>query len=189
MTADHPMVRNSIELLLAGEAGNSAFGVWEAAGPKSIILEAYFLVECIAPAALQTDHYLPSVPIRVAVDYQEKDLTANLSLMKAVLRRGSHRKILDQPKVTGEMIPAMLKALEALASQRRVKTIKKAVKQMETSLHAEKARLLDLSQVNPMIDDSDLEALDDHREALRDVLTNARLRLDSLRLIYKVPTP
>ncbi|MFT6574752.1 MAG: ATP-dependent helicase HepA [Akkermansiaceae bacterium] len=189
MTADHPMVRNSIELLLAGEAGNSAFGVWEAAGPKSIILEAYFLVECIAPAALQTDHYLPSVPIRVAVDYQEKDLTANLSLMKAVIRRGSHRKILDQPKVTGEMIPAMLKALEALASQRRVKTIKKAVKQMETSLHAEKARLLDLSQVNPMIDDSDLEALDDHREALRDVLTNARLRLDSLRLIYKVPTP
>lgn len=189
MTADHPMVRNSIDLLLSSEAGNSAFGVWEAAGPKSIILEAYYLVECIAPAALQTDHYLPSVPIRVAVDYQEKDLTADPNLMKAALRRGSHRKILDQPKVTGEMIPAMLKALEVLAGQRRVGTVKKAVQQMEKSLKAEKARLLDLSQVNPMIDDSDLQALDDHQKALKEVLVNARLRLDSLRLIYKVPTP
>ena len=32
MTADHPMVRNSIDLLLSAEAGNSTFGVWEAPG-------------------------------------------------------------------------------------------------------------------------------------------------------------
>ncbi len=189
MTADHPMVRNSIDLLLSGEAGNSAFGVWEAPGPKSVILEAYYIVECIAPASLQTDHYLPAVPIRVAVDYQAKDLTSDPSLMKAVLRRGSHRKILDQSKVTGEMIPTMLRALATLADQRRVSTIKKSMAQMEKVMGAEKERLLDLAQVNPLIDDSEVGALDDHREALKDALTSARLRLDSLRLIYKVPAP
>ena len=187
MTADHPMVRNSIDLLLSGEAGNSCFGVWEAPGQMSVILEAYYIIECIAPASLQTDHYLPAVPIRVVVDYQGKDLTADVSLMKAVLRRGSHRKLLDQPKVTGEMIPGMLKALEALAGQRRVTTIKKAVEKMETSLAAEKARLVDLALVNPLIDDIEINALDAHRKDLNKVITTARLRLDTLRLIYKVP--
>jgi len=189
MTADHPMVRNSIDLLLSAEAGNSAFGVWETPGPVAIILEAYYIVECIAPAALQTDHYLPAIPIRVAVDHQAKDLTADLSLIKAVLRPGSHRKLLDQPKITGEMIPAMLKALETLAGQRRIITIKKAVTKMEKSMKSEKARLQDLAQVNPLIDESEIQSLEDHQAALKDALTTARLRLDTLRLIYKAPAP
>ncbi len=187
MTADHPMVRNSIDLLLSGEAGNSAFGVWEAPGTSSVILEAYYVVECVAPASLQTDHYLPAVPIRVAVDYQAKDLTADLSLIKAVIRPGNHRKLLEQDKISGEMIPAMLKALEVLAKKRRVSTLKKALGTMEESLGIEKARLLNLAQVNPLIDEGEIAELDRHHGALKDALMGARLRLDSLRLIYKIP--
>ena len=188
MTADHPMVRNSIDLLLTSEAGNSSFGVWESPGPKSVILEAYYIVECIAPASLQTDHYLPSIPIRVAIDYQGKDLTADPSLMKAVLRRGNHRKLLEQPKITGEMIPGMLKTLESLAGQRRVKVIEKSLAAMKKNLSEEKARLVDLAQVNPMIGDDELANLESHRAALVAALGGARLRLDSLRLIYRVPS-
>ncbi len=188
MTADHPMVRNSIDLLLSSEAGNSSFGVWESPGPKSVILEAYYIVECIAPASLQTDHYLPAVPVRVAVDYEGKDLTANPALMKAVLRRGNHRKLLEQPKVTGEMIPGMLKTLDALAGQRRVTVIEKSLAAMKQSLDEEKARLVDLAQVNPLIGDDELTELEEHRAALGAALGGARLRLDSLRLIYKVPS-
>ncbi|MFT6864257.1 MAG: ATP-dependent helicase HepA [Akkermansiaceae bacterium] len=185
MTADHPMVRNSIDLLLSSEAGNSSFGVWESPGPKSVILEAYYLVECVAPASLQTDHYLPAVPIRVAVDYQGKDLTANPALMKAVLRRGNHRKLLDQPKVTGEMIPGMLKTLDGLAGQRRETVVAKALAAMKKSLDEEKARLVDLAQVNPLIGDDEITELEEHRAALGSALGSARLRLDSLRLIYR----
>lgn len=187
MSADHPMVRNSIDLLLSSEAGNSAFGVWEAPGTSSIILEAYYIVECVAPASLQTDHYLPAVPIRVAVDYQANDLTSDLSLIKAVLRPGNHRKLLEQDKIRGEMLPAMLKALELLAKKRRVVTVKKALSEMEQSLDAEKKRLVDLACVNPLIDEAEITALDRHRELLKEALVGARLRLDSLRLIYKIP--
>lgn len=187
MTADHPMVRSSIDLLLSGEAGNSAFGVWEAPGPKTIILEAYYLVECIAPATLQTDLFLPAVPVRVAVDYQANDLTGDRALMKALLRTGNHRKILDQPKITGEIVPAMIKALDTLAGQRRVGLVEKAIKEMGDSIDQEKARLLDLQQVNPMIDREEIEATDRRREDLKEALLGARLRLDSLRLIYRTP--
>jgi ATP-dependent helicase HepA len=189
MTADHPMVRNSIDLLLSGEAGNSAFGVWETPGPKSIVLEAYFIVECVAPASLQTDHYLSAVPVRVAVDHQGQDLTSEPALMKAVLRRGNHRKLLEQPKVTGEIVPEMLKVLTTLAGQQRVRIVEKALSGIRTELEAEKARLVDLAQLNPMIDDEELQKLDRYQEQVVKAVSNARLRLDSLRLIYRMPAP
>ncbi|MDB4465626.1 RNA polymerase-binding ATPase, partial [Akkermansiaceae bacterium] len=187
MSADHPMVRNAIDLLLSSEAGNSAFGVWESPGPKSVILEAFYLVECVAPASLQTDHFLPAVPVRVAVDHQGRNLTADSALMKAVLRRGNHRKLLEQPKVTREMIPAMLKSLHALAGQRRVKVVATSLKAMRQALDDEKARLVDLAPVNPMIGQEELKQLESHRAALESALGGARLRLDSLRLIYRMP--
>ena len=189
MTADHPMVRDGFEILLGSEAGNSAFGVWEVAGPKAIILEAYFIVECVAPASLQTDHFLPPVPVRVAVDHQGKDMTADPALMKAVLRMGNHRRLLEQPKVTGEIIPAMLKAIDALAGQRKVRSLKKALESMEETLGREKARLRDLAEVNPLIAERDLEKWDAYHLDLREALGRARLRLDSLRLIYRMPAP
>lgn len=189
MTADHPMVRDAIDLLLSGEAGNSAFGVWEVPGPKAIILEAYFVVECVAPASLQTDHFLPPLPVRVAVDHHGQDLTSDSALMKAVLRRGNHRKLLEQSKVTGEIIPAMLKALEVLAGQRKVRSIRKAVETMEEAMGREEARLRDLAELNPLIDEGDLVKLASYRDDLREAFGRARLRLDSLRLVYRMPTP
>ncbi|MGB1889079.1 MAG: helicase-related protein, partial [Akkermansiaceae bacterium] len=188
MTADHPMVRNSIDLLLSAEAGNCTFGVWEAPGTTSVILEAFYIVECVAPASLQTDHYLPAVPLRVAIDYQGKDMTSDASLMKAVLRRGNHRKLLEQPKVTGEMIPEMLKTLDALAGQRRVAVVTKSLELMQTAFDREKERLEDLAQLNPLVGKEELLEIESHREALKLAIGGARLRLDSLRLIYKVPS-
>ena len=185
MTADHPMVRSSVELLLSGEAGNSAFGVWEAPGPKSIILEAFYLVECVAPASLQTDLYLPAVPVRVAVDHQALDLSSDPGLIKAILKQGNHRKILDQPRITGEIIPAMIKALDVLAGQRRVRIIKKSLKEMGAAFDLERARLEDLQQVNPMIGEEEIAANENHRAEIQDALAGARLRLDSLRLVYR----
>lgn len=187
MTADHPMVRSSVDLLLSGEAGNSAFGVWETAGPVAIILEAFFIVECVAPASLQTDHYLPAVPVRVVVDHQANDLTADKSLMKAVLRPGNHRKLLEQAKIRGEMLPSMLKVMEKIAGQRRCKIIAKAVTKLDLEADQEQARLQDLKEVNPLIDDDEIESVTRHASEVRTALGSARLRLDSLRMIYKKP--
>ena len=187
MTADHPIVRNSIDLLLSGEAGNSAFGVWEYPGPKAIILEAYFLVECVAPAALQVDRFLPPLPVRMAVDHQGNDLSTDPALIKAVLRRGNHRKLLEQAKVTGEILPMMLKSLETLAGQRRVQAVAKASRKMEAALDREIDRLRDLAEINPLVDEEEIGELEERRGDLATAFTKARLRLDSLRLIYRTP--
>ncbi|MDB4499323.1 RNA polymerase-binding ATPase, partial [Akkermansiaceae bacterium] len=187
MSADHPMLVSAIDLLLSSEAGNSCFGVWETPGDVAIILEAYYVVECIAPAALQTDHFLPAVPVRVAVDHEGKDLSSDAKLIRAILKPGQHRKLLDQPKINQEMIPEMLKALETLVGQKRVTIIKKSIAKMTENMDGEVARLEDLREVNPMIDDREIEIVRERQEELKKTLGGARIRLDSLRLIYKAP--
>lgn len=185
MSADHPMVVSAIDLLLSGEAGNSAFGVWETPGETSVIMEAYYVVECIAPASLQTDHFLPAVPIRVAVDFKGNDLTSDAKLIRAVCRPGKHRKFLGQPQVTQELIPDMLKQLGGLVKKRRKTVVTKAVEAMKVSLSAELDRLQDLAEVNPMIGDHEIEVVKTRQEDLEKALKGARIRLDALRLIYK----
>ncbi len=187
MSADHPMLVSAIDLLLSSEAGNSCFGVWETPGDVAIILEAYYVIECIAPASLQTDHFLPAIPVRVAVDHEGTNLTNDNKLIHSVLRPGAHRKFLDQPKINQEMVPKMLETLGSLVGQRRVTIVKKALAKMSETMDGEVARLEDLREVNPIIDDSEINAVREREEELKKAITGSRVRLDSLRLIYKAP--
>ena len=186
MTADHPMMVSAVDLLLSGESGNSAFGVWESTD-KALILEAYYVVECIAPATLQTDHFLPATPVRLAVNHQGADLSKDAGLLKATLRRDNHRKILDQGKVTSEIIPSMLATLNGMIKVERDKVVSKATQLMEETFSAELARMEDLQEVNPMIDDHEISEFKTHIKSVKEALQAARIRLDSVRLVYKLP--
>jgi hypothetical protein len=59
---------------------------------------------------------------------------------------------------------------------------------MQSSFDQEKERLEDLAQLNPLVGKEELLEIENHGEALKAALGGARLRLDSLRLIYKVPS-
>ena len=86
------------------------------------------------------------------------------------------------------MIPEMLKTLDLLAGKRRVAVVKRSLEVMQSSFDEEKERLEDLAQLNPLVGEEELLQVEGHREALKSALRGARLRLDSLRLIYKVPS-
>lgn len=187
MTADHPMVVSAVDLLLSGEAGNSSFGVWESLKEKALILEAYYVVECIAPANLQTDQFLPATPVRLAVNHQGKNLSSDPALIKAILKRESARKLLDQPQVTGEIIPSMLSAMQILVKEQQEKVIQKSVSKMRDDLSKELKRMEDLREVNSLIDESEISEFKEHMTAVESSLKSARVRLDSLRFIYKLP--
>ena len=49
---DHPMVSGALDLLLSSEAGNAAFLLDDTLPPRSALLEAVFVLECVAPPAL-----------------------------------------------------------------------------------------------------------------------------------------
>ena len=62
------------------------------------------------------------------------------------------------------------------------KLIKAALRDMTAHLNAEITRLQELKKVNPSVRDEEIRLLQDQQQALEDYITNARLRLDSLRL-------
>lgn len=188
LSMDHPVVRACFDCVLGTELGNSAFGVWEAPGEKKILLESFFVVESVAPSSLHVDRFLPTTPIRVAVDHDGNDLSQDKALAQAKLRKGGVRKLLDKPVVKGTLLPKMIDQLEELAKVEMKSVVAKAKRAMRKQLKAEITRLKELAEHNPMIGDDEIAALEEHRDALEDAIVSSRLRPDAIRMIWKETT-
>ena len=187
MSWDHPVARTALELLLTSEAGNASFGVWEGAPNKGVLLETFSVVECVAPAQLHVDRFLPVTPIRVQVDHSGADQTSSPSLTADTLRVGNLHKLLEQEKFRREMIPMMLEKCRAIASGQMEGIVTAALAESDAHLGQEIDRLVALGEINDHVSEQEIEALRKQRDALRQSISKSRLRLDSLRIIFCQP--
>ena len=187
MGPDHPLVRGALDLLLGLESGNSAFGVWKDSGSEGILLEICSVAECIAPAALHADRFLPATPIRVVVDHANADHTEDEIVAHALLEKGDIFKLLDRPVVKKKLLPAMLEKAQALAEVRLQNIVAAATAGMEAQLQDEIDRLEDLRAINDHVRPEEIAAVRQQKTDLQAALTSARLRLDSVRLIWRMP--
>lgn len=187
LTWDHPMVRGALDLMLGSQAGNAAFAVWDAVGEKMILLEAWVLVECVAPARLHVERFLPQTPLRVMVDHQGGEQTENAAFSHAVLRKGDPGSLMRNEAVKRNLLPKMLDKIRERGMIKSREVIDRALVLMHTEMAAEIARLRDLAVVNDHIKSEEITALE-HREAeLGCVINQARVRIDAVRLIWKAP--
>ncbi len=182
---DHPMIRGAIDLLLGEETGNAAFGVWRVPGPDAVYLEAHAIAECVAPAALHVDRFLPPHPIRVAVDHRLQDESENVKLSGAKLEKGDLFRLLHNETLKRKLVPAMLAEAQRLAGVELERLVKAARAKMTSELKAEIDRLRHLSAVNEQIRPEEIEALEAQRTALGEALGGTRLRLDAVRLVHR----
>ncbi|TLD70672.1 RNA polymerase-binding ATPase [Phragmitibacter flavus] len=187
MTTDHPLVRGALDHLLGQKDGNSAFSVWRASGGEGLMLEACFVVECPAPAALHVDRFLPPLPIRIVVDHAMKDQTETADLASARLEKGDITKLLDRGVVKKKIVPDMLKKAKALANARMTAAVESATGTMDTQLQAEIERLEDLQKLNDHVQPAEVDAMRKQQTDLQTALGASRLRLDALRLLWQMP--
>lgn len=187
LTWDHPMVRGALDLMLGSEAGNAAFGVWDAAGEKIILLESWLVVECVAPARLHVDRFLPQTPVRVMVDHKGGHHSDDPAFARPPLRKGDGAALMRNEKVKRVFLPAMLDQARLLGKERSGTVIADALAAMREETGAEIARLRDLAEVNDHIRPQEIEAMERKRKELEEVIRNARVRLDAVRLIWKSP--
>jgi len=134
MSWDHPVARTALELLLTSEAGNASFGVWEGAPSKGILLETFSVVECVAPAHLHSDRFLPVTPIRVQVDHGGTDKSASPRVGAGTLRAGNLHKLIDQEKFRREILPNMLDHCREIATAEMGEIIATAVAESDKHL-------------------------------------------------------
>ncbi|MCH2064427.1 MAG: SNF2-related protein [Roseibacillus sp.] len=187
MTPDHPLFRDAVDALLGREQGNCSFAHWKTARGKTMLLECHHVLECLAPARLHADRFLPPTPYRTVVDHKGNDHSEDEGLPTANLEPGSPRKLVSQKVFRKDILPSMLARAEEIANERARVQIGQAASAAEKSLTAEIERLRDLAQRNSHISPSEIESLVHHHDEITRLLRQSRVRLDALRLIWRTP--
>ena len=182
LTQDHPVFIGALEQLLDSESGNASFALWESGKGKSVLLECAFVIEWIAPLRLHLDRFLPPTLLRLAVDHRGVQADSPPS---ALLKPGDARKLVSQAAFRQSIFPKMLEAarVQAESACREIKAA--AAREAAAVLDQAMARLQDLALRNPQVTDAEIRAMRREREEILAALTQPRLRLDALRLIWQ----
>ncbi len=189
LTWDHPMVTGAMELLLGAETGNCAFAVLPTPNDRTLLLEFIFVLEVIATPRLHADRFLPPTPVRLVISHKLADVTAAFHdpAWEAKLQKGSPYKLLENVDIAQKKLPAMIATATKLAEVQAVTLRQAALDEMNHLLDHELQRLQMLQQVNDHIRPEEIQLARTQLADLTTALQQSRLRLDSLRLIWKGP--
>ena len=182
---DHPMVIGAIDLILGSEKGNSAFATCRTEITEELILEAIFIVECVAPKNLHIDRFLPPTPIRIIVNHTLHDCSEEYTDRQFAknLKDEMDVNLLDYPQIKQELLPKMLEQCTEIAEHHVSKIVDIAQQKMMTTLNNELMRLIKLKEVNKNIKEDEILLYRQEIESLQKAINSARLRLDALRCI------
>lgn len=181
---DHPLVAAALDQLLESDAGGAALAIDDTQPPRTALLEALYVLECVAPPALAIDRFLPPTPVRIRIDSRlerRDDLVPDATAIARLAERGidatRFRRMLAQ------LVPPMLAAAERHARERADAIARDAAARADAALGDEVGRLLALARVNPGVRASEIEAARAERAALAESIPKARLRLDAVRFV------
>jgi ATP-dependent helicase HepA len=186
LSADHPLVQDTIDLLVDSPTGTTAFCVLEGDQPN-VLLEAVFVLEPLADARWHVDQFLAPTPVRVLVDVHGRDLTDDPARARLAedLEDSPLPRFLQRPGFNA----TLLKNLVSGAADRAevlARGLKQAARTLAaTTLTEELQRLVDLAKVNDHVRPEEIDLARKRVLQTRTAIEQARLRLDSLRLIVE----
>jgi len=184
LSADHPLVQDTIDLLVDSPTGTTAFCLIEADQPN-LILEAIFVLETMADAHWHVDQFLAPTPVRVLVDIHGNDLTdlRDGASISREIDDAPLPRFLERPGFNATLLKNLLEAATARATE-RTKTLKQTARETAAAaLTAELQRLVTLGKLNDNVRPEEIELAKKQVRHTRTAIEQARLRLDALRLI------
>ncbi|TCV91440.1 ATP-dependent helicase HepA [Luteibacter rhizovicinus] len=181
---DHPMVNSAVDLLVSGEQGNAAFMVDDVLPVRTALLQAVFVLECVAERTLDAERFIPPTPLVVCVDTRLTE-RANFVPSEVAMRKAPDRNIevVRYRKFLSKLVPPMLERAADLADARGDVLKYEAIERAQQELDAEYARLVALRAVNPSISETEISRVAAERTALLAALPEARMRLDAVRFV------
>ncbi|MFT3784451.1 MAG: RNA polymerase-associated protein RapA [Nibricoccus sp.] len=188
LSADHPLVQDAIDLLVHSQAGMTAFS-WIAANKPNLMLEAIFLLEAVAESRWHVDQFLAPTPVRVVIDLRGRDLTEERDAVAIAEESedGDIHRFLERPEFSATLLAQMIETATKAADVRAQTLKKTAEKKAQEVLSADLKRLVELRAVNDHVRPEEIELARAQIEHTRGAIAEARLRLDSLRLILEGP--
>lgn len=187
LSPDHPLVVGALDLLAGAVDGNCALVAWREPPDEApeLLLEAVYVLECVAPPALQADRFLPPLPLRVVIDPHLRD--AGEHWPAAVIGSGCT----DVPaaavreRLADRRLRRMLDAAAVAVGRLAEQTIKAAQARMQATLTPEVERLRALAAVNPSVRAAEIEFAETRVAELYTHLAAARPRFDALRVVLR----
>jgi ATP-dependent helicase HepA len=184
---EHPMIREAMDMVCSTELGNATLGTIRLKGVAAgtMLLEALYTINCVAPRALQVDRFLPLSPMRLLVDARGKDLAEllphhRLNDLIQPVKKATALAIIKQVHTEVE---AKMALATGKAEQRLQAILEQAEQTMRRDLGAELARLQALREVNPAIRQEELDFLQQRIAESAVHIRHANLQLQALRLV------
>jgi len=184
LSADHPLVQDTIDLLINSATGTTAFCLLESDTPN-LLLEAVFVLETIEDTRWHLDQFLPPTPLRVLVDIHGRDRSAELSpeAFARDLEDAPLPQFLEKPGFNATLLKNLLERATELAEARATPLRQAARETAATTLTDELQRLVHLSKLNTSVSPREIELAKKQVRQTRKAIEASRLRLDSIRLI------
>lgn len=187
ITWEHPMIQEAMDMVHSTELGNAAIGTLKLKGvpPGTMLLEAIYTVNCVAPRALQVERFLPLSPMRLLVDARGKQLAELVphARLNSLVERVKKPTALAIIKQVHKEVDAKMVLANQQAEARLQEILAAAEQQMRDDLGAELSRLEALRALNPAIREEELEHLRYRIEECAIHIQHANLQLQALRLI------
>jgi ATP-dependent helicase HepA len=188
LSADHALVQDAIDLLIDSKTGTTAFGRIPADTPN-LLLEAIFVLETVADSRWHVEQFLAPTPVRVLVDIRGQNLAdaRDAKSIAAEVEDIDIHRFLERPGFNASVLKAMLEGA-AESAETKVRALKSAADQKAaTTLTADIQRLIDLQKLNDLVRAEEIELANEQLRRTREAIAQARLRLDSIRLIVEGP--
>lgn len=190
ITWEHPLVRGAQELIALTEFGNTAFCTLKLPPlkPGNLMLEALYVLHCPAPAELQLFRHMPQSLLRVLLDHNGKDLNAVLGIdqLSKLLQKVPRNNAQELVRHARPVLVEMLQKAEDKAKPQQADLIAAAQQKVSEEINAELDRMKALAKVNPNVRQSEIDYLQERLAASQHYLSQAKLRLDSLRVIMTI---
>ena len=188
LSPDHPLVRDAIDLLVDSKAGTTAFGRIRSDTPN-LLLEAIFVLEAVSDSRWHVDQFLAPAPVRVVIDVRGRDLTAAQAAASfaADIEDATIQGFLEGSGFNLSQLKPMLDGATEFADIRSQELKSAARAKADAVLGADLQRLIDLRAVNDSVRPEEIEQARAQIEHVRAAIHEARLRLDSIRLIVEGP--
>jgi ATP-dependent helicase HepA len=187
VTWEHPMIQEAMDMVHSTELGNAAIGTIKLKGvaPGTMLLEALYTINCVAPRALQVERFLPLSPLRLLVDARGKQLADLVphERLNSLVERVKKPTALAIIKQVHKEVDAKMSLANAQAEDRLQEVLKEAEQRMRDDLGAELERLQALRELNPAIREEELEHLRFRIEECAIHIQHASLQLQALRLV------
>ena len=184
---EHPMVSESMEMIINSEFGNTAVAVVSIEGlPKgTLLVETWYSLNVIANKQLQLERYLPINPIRFLLDNNSKNYSKALSYSKLgpLCQSLPKKTALAIVEKTRPMVESLLNKTQILADQELDAIKSNAMQGMQQNLGTELERLQALQQVNPSIREDEINFIRECIDLSTEQINRAAFQLQAVRLI------